>query len=205
MPVLTMAKALNAGLRRALEANPKVVIAGEDVGKLGGVFRVTEGLQKDFGDHRVIDSPLAESGIVGTAVGMALRGYRPVCEIQFDGFIYPAFDQIVSQAARLHYRSRGLLRMPIVIRVPYGGGIGAVEHHSESPEAYFGHTPGLKVVAVSNPVDAYWGIQQAIAHPDPIVFLEPKRRYWEKAPVDPDEQPGPLFASRVVRGGDDVT
>ena len=142
MTMLTMAKALNAGLRRALEADPKVVIAGEDVGKLGGVFRVTEGLQKDFGEHRVIDSPLAESGIVGTAVGMALRGYRPVCEIQFDGFIYPAFDQIVSQLARLHYRSRGLLRMPMVIRVPYGGGIGAVEHHSESPEAYFCHTPG---------------------------------------------------------------
>jgi 2-oxoisovalerate dehydrogenase E1 component beta subunit len=145
MTMLTMAKALNGGLRRALEADPKVVIAGEDVGKLGGVFRVTEGLQKDFGEHRVIDSPLAESGIVGTAVGMALRGYRPVCEIQFDGFVYPAFDQIVSQAARLHYRSRGLLRMPIVIRIPYGGGIGAVEHHSESPEAYFCHTAGLKV------------------------------------------------------------
>jgi len=205
MTMLTMAKALNAGLRRALEADPKVVIAGEDVGKLGGVFRVTEGLQKDFGEHRVIDSPLAESGIVGTAVGMALRGYRPVCEIQFDGFIYPAFDQIVSQLARLHYRSRGLLRMPIVIRVPYGGGIGAVEHHSESPEAYFCHTPGLKVVTCSNPVDAYWMIQQAIASDDPIIFFEPKRRYHERAEVEESRTPAPLHSARVARTGTDVT
>ena len=205
MITLTMAKALNAGLRRALEADPKVVIAGEDVGKLGGVFRVTEGLQKDFGEHRVIDSPLAESGIVGTAVGMALRGYRPVCEIQFDGFIYPAFDQIVTQLARLHYRSRGLLRMPIVIRVPYGGGIGAVEHHSESPEAYFCHTPGLKVVTCSNPVDAYWMIQQAIASDDPIIFFEPKRRYHERAELDESLTPAPLHSARVARPGTDVT
>jgi 2-oxoisovalerate dehydrogenase E1 component beta subunit len=205
MTMLTMAKALNAGLRRALEADPKVVIAGEDVGKLGGVFRVTEGLQKDFGEHRVIDSPLAESGIVGTAVGMALRGYRPVCEIQFDGFVYPAFDQIVSQAARLHYRSRGLLRMPIVIRIPYGGGIGAVEHHSESPEAYFCHTAGLKVVTCANPVDAYWMIQQAVASDDPIIFFEPKRRYHERAEVDESATPAPLHSARVVRPGTDVT
>jgi 2-oxoisovalerate dehydrogenase E1 component beta subunit len=205
MTMLTMAKALNAGLRRALEADPQVVIAGEDVGKLGGVFRVTEGLQKDFGEHRVIDSPLAESGIVGTAVGMALRGYRPVCEIQFDGFIYPAFDQIVSQLARLHYRSRGLLQMPIVIRVPYGGGIGAVEHHSESPEAYFCHTPGLKVVTCSDPVDAYWMIQQAIASDDPIIFFEPKRRYHERAELDESLAPAPLHSARVARPGTDVT
>jgi 2-oxoisovalerate dehydrogenase E1 component beta subunit len=205
MITLTMAKALNAGMRRALEADPKVVIAGEDVGKLGGVFRVTEGLQKDFGEHRVIDSPLAESGIVGTAVGMALRGYRPVCEIQFDGFIYPAFDQIVSQLARLHYRSRGLLQMPIVIRVPYGGGIGAVEHHSESPEAYFCHTPGLKVVTCSDPVDAYWMIQQAIASDDPIIFFEPKRRYHERAELDESLAPAPLHSARVARPGTDVT
>ena len=205
MITLTMAKALNAGMRRALEADPKVVVAGEDVGKLGGVFRVTEGLQKDFGEHRVIDSPLAESGIVGTAVGMALRGYRPVCEIQFDGFVYPAFDQIVSQLARLHYRSRGLLQMPIVIRVPYGGGIGAVEHHSESPEAYFCHTPGLKVVTCSDPVDAYWMIQQAIASDDPIIFFEPKRRYHERAELDESLTPAPLHSARVARPGTDVT
>jgi 2-oxoisovalerate dehydrogenase E1 component beta subunit len=205
MTALTMAKALNAGLRRALEADPKVVIAGQDVGKLGGVFRVTEGLQKDFGEHRVIDSPLAESGIVGTAVGMALRGYRPVCEIQFDGFVYPAFDQIVSQASRLHYRSRGLLQMPIVIRIPYGGGIGAVEHHSESPEAYFCHTAGLKVVTCSSPVDAYWMIQQAVASDDPIIFFEPKRRYHERAEVDESATPAPLHSARLVRSGTDVT
>ncbi|MDN5804125.1 MAG: alpha-ketoacid dehydrogenase subunit beta, partial [Microlunatus sp.] len=186
---LTMARALNAGLRRALEADPKVVLAGEDIGKLGGVFRVTEGLQKDFGEHRVIDSPLAESGIIGTAVGMALRGYRPVCEIQFDGFVFPAFDQIVSQVAKFHYRSAGRLAMPIVIRIPSGGGIGAVEHHSESPETYFAHTPGLKVVACSNPVDAYWMIQQAVASDDPVIFFEPKRRYHDKAELDTSVPP----------------
>jgi 2-oxoisovalerate dehydrogenase E1 component beta subunit len=205
MTMLTMAKALNAGLRRALEADAKVVIAGEDVGKLGGVFRVTEGLQKDFGDHRVIDSPLAESGIVGTAIGMALRGYRPVCEIQFDGFVYPAFDQIVSQVARLHFRSLGQLKVPLVIRIPFGGGIGAVEHHSESPEAYFCHTAGLKVVACSNPVDAYWMIQQAVSSDDPIIFFEPKRRYHEKAEVDESATPAPLHSARVVRSGSDLT
>jgi pyruvate dehydrogenase E1 component beta subunit len=202
---MTMAKALNAGLRRALEADPKVVLAGQDIGKLGGVFRVTEGLQKDFGEHRVIDSPLAESGIIGTAVGMALRGYRPVCEIQFDGFVYPAFDQIVGQVAKMHFRSKGSLKMPMVIRIPYGGGIGAVEHHSESPEAYFSHTAGLKVVTCSNPVDAYWMLQQAVASDDPIIFFEPKRRYHEKAEVDEAAVPVPLHAARVVRPGADVT
>jgi 2-oxoisovalerate dehydrogenase E1 component beta subunit len=153
----------------------------------------------------VIDSPLAESGIVGTAVGMALRGYRPVCEIQFDGFVYPAFDQIVSQVARLHFRSAGRLTVPMVIRVPFGGGIGAVEHHSESPEAYFAHTVGLKVVSCSNPVDAYWMIQQAVASDDPIVFFEPKRRYHEKAEVDEAASPVPLHVARVVRPGADLT
>ncbi len=182
-----------------------MVLAGEDIGKLGGVFRVTEGLQKDFGQHRVIDSPLAESGIVGTAVGMALRGYRPVCEIQFDGFVFPAFDQIVSQVAKMHFRSRGLLTMPIVIRIPFGGGIGAVEHHSESPEAYFAHTAGLKVVACSNPVDAYWMIQQAVASDDPVIFFEPKRRYHEKAELDETATPPPLHAAQVVRAGAQLT
>jgi pyruvate dehydrogenase E1 component beta subunit len=205
MTTLTLAKALNSGLRRALEADPKVVLAGEDIGKLGGVFRVTEGLQKDFGEHRVIDSPLAESGIIGTAVGMAIRGYRPVCEIQFDGFVYPAFDQIVSQVAKMYFRSGGHVKMPMVIRIPFGGGIGAVEHHSESPESYFVHTPGLKVVACANPVDAYWMIQQAIASDDPVIFFEPKRRYHEKADVDESATPPPLHTAQVVRPGSDVT
>ncbi len=205
MTKLTMAKALNAGLRRALEADPKVVLAGEDIGKLGGVFRVTEGLQKDFGEDRVIDSPLAESAIIGTAVGMAMRGYRPVCEVQFDGFVYPAFDQIVSQVAKLHYRTRGKVRMPMVIRIPFGGGIGAVEHHSESPETYFAHTAGLKVVTCSNPVDAYWMMQQAIASDDPVIFLEPKRRYHEKGEVDESATPLPLHAAVVRRPGQDAT
>ena len=202
---VTLGKALNMGLRKAMEDDPKVLLMGEDIGKLGGVFRVTDGLQKDFGEDRVIDTPLAESGILGTAVGLAMRGFRPVCEIQFDGFVYPAYDQIVSQVAKLHARSRGRLPMSIVIRIPFGGGIGAVEHHSESPEAYFAHTAGLKVVACSNPVDAYWMIQQSITHPDPIVFFEPKRRYWEKADLDTAATPEPLFASRLVREGSQVT
>ncbi len=206
MTKMTLAKALNAGLRKAMEDDPKVLLMGEDVGKLGGVFRITDGLQKDFGEDRVIDSPLAESGIIGTAVGMAMRGYRPVCEIQFDGFVYPAYDQIVSQVAKLHFRTHGAVKMPMVIRIPYGGGIGAVEHHSESPEAQFAHTPGLKVVTCSNPVDGYWMIQQAIASDDPIVFLEPKRQYHaDKADIDEDATPAPLFSSRVVKTGADVT
>src|SRR6476469_10426391 len=163
MTRITLSRAINEGLRRSLENDPKVMIMGEDVGKLGGVFRITDGLQKDFGEHRVIDTPLAESAIIGTAVGLAIRGYRPVCEIQFDGFVFPGFDQIVSQVAKLHNRSAGALRMPITIRIPFGGGIGAVEHHSESVEVYFAHTAGLKVVTPSNPVDGYWMIQQAIA------------------------------------------
>jgi len=203
---LTLGKAINTGLRRALERDDKVLIMGEDVGKLGGVFRITDGLQKDFGEERVMDTPLAESGIIGTAVGLAIRGYRPVCEIQFDGFVYPGYDQIVSQVAKFHYRSQGAVRMPIVIRIPFGGGIGAVEHHSESPEAYFAHTAGLKVVSCSNPNDAYWMIQQAIASDDPVVFMEPKRRYWEKGEVDTAAaDPYPLHAARVVRPGTDCT
>ncbi len=205
MAHLTIAKALNEGLRASMERDPKVLLMGEDIGKLGGVFRVTDGLQKDFGEDRVFDTPLAESGIVGTAIGLALRGYRPVCEIQFDGFIYPAYDQIVSQLAKIHARSKGSIKMPVTIRVPFGGGIGAVEHHSESPEAYFAHTAGLKVVACSNPLDAHFMIQQAIASDDPVMFFEPKRRYWEKAEVDVTATPGPLWQGRVVREGTDAT
>ena len=205
---LTLGKALNLGLRKALENDPKVVIMGEDVGKLGGVFRITDGLQKDFGDQRVIDTPLAESGIIGSAVGIAIRGYRPVCEIQFDGFVYPAYDQIVSQVAKMHYRSQGKLRLPMVIRIPFGGGIGAVEHHSESPEAYFAHSAGVMGVTCASPQDGYSMIQQAIASDDPIIFLEPKRRYWEKGPVEVDSPLGdayPLHATRMVRAGSDAT
>jgi len=211
---LTFAKAINTGLRRALEHDPKVLLMGEDIGALGGVFRVTDGLHKDFGADRVVDTPLAESGIVGTAIGLALRGYRPVCEIQFDGFIFPAFDQITTQLAKMHYRSKGRLSLPVVIRVPYGGGIGAIEHHSESPEALFAHTPGLRVVSPASPADAYAMIQQAIASPDPVLFFEPKGRYWDKGDVDvttpvaaphgADVATG-LDTARVLRDGTDVT
>ncbi|HEY2508974.1 MAG TPA: alpha-ketoacid dehydrogenase subunit beta [Streptosporangiaceae bacterium] len=205
---LTLSRALNEGLRKALEASPKALIMGEDVGKLGGVFRVTDGLQKDFGEARVIDTPLAESGIIGTAIGMALRGYRPICEIQFDGFVFPAFDQIVSQLAKMRYRSAGSLSLPIVVRIPFGGGIGAVEHHSESPEALFVHTPGLRVVACGDPADAFAMIQQAAASDDPVIFFEPKRRYWDRADVDIDDGLAdalPLESARVVVPGSDVT
>jgi pyruvate dehydrogenase E1 component beta subunit len=202
---LSMAKAINAGLRDALRADEKVLLMGEDIGALGGVFRVTEGLQAEFGDHRVLDTPLAESGIVGTAIGLAMRGYRPVIEIQFDGFIFPAFDQITTQLSRQTLRHAGSVSMPIVIRVPYGGHIGSIEHHQESPEAYFAHTPGLRVVSPSNPHDAYWMIQEAIASNDPVLYFEPKSRYWPKGPVDLDHAGLPLHASRVMRSGTDVT
>jgi pyruvate dehydrogenase E1 component beta subunit len=202
---MTMAKALNEGLRHAMEKNKKVLLMGEDIGKLGGVFRITDGLQKDFGEDRVIDAPLAESAIVGTAVGLAIRGYRTVCEIQFDGFVYPAFDQIVSQVAKLHKRTDGVYLMGLVIRIPFQGGIGAIEHHSESPEAYFAQTAGLRVVSCSTPNDAYWMIQQSIEHDDPIIFCEPKSRYWEKGEVDLDAAPHGLFDAVVRREGSHVT
>ncbi len=204
MATMTMAKAINAGLRAAMEKDPKVLLMGEDIGRLGGVFRVTEGLQKDFGEDRVIDTPLAEAGIVATAIGMTLRGYRPVVEIQFDGFVYPAFDHIVSQVAKLRARSLGKVDLPMVIRIPVGGGIGAVEHHSESNEAYFAHTAGLRVVTCSNPNDAYWMIQQAIEAPDPIIFYEPKRRYWDKGDLADAPALG-LFDATILRPGEDVT
>jgi len=207
MARISIAKSINAGLRLAMERDPKIVIMGEDIGKLGGVFRVTETLQKDFGEDRVMDTPLAESGIVGTAVGMALRGYRPIVEIQFDGFVYPAFSQIVCQVAKMRARSLGKIKLPLVIRIPVGGGIGAVEHHSESNEAYFAHTAGLRVVACSNPEDAFWMIQQAIESDDPVIFYEPKRRYHEKGEVDLAAASAlrPLFQAAIARAGDDLT
>ncbi len=202
---MALAKALNSSLRTALETDPKVLIMGEDVGRLGGVFRITDGLQKDFGEDRVIDTPLAESGIIGTAIGLALRGYRPVAEIQFDGFVFPAYDQIVTQLAKMHARSLGTVRLPVVIRIPYGGGIGAVEHHSESPEALFAHVAGLKIITPANPGDAYWMLQQAIQCDDPVIFLEPKARYWDKGDVDPTGIPAPLHTARILRPGTDLT
>jgi pyruvate dehydrogenase E1 component beta subunit len=208
MTQLTFARAINSGLRKSLENDPKVVLMGEDIGTLGGVFRVTDGLQKDFGKHRVIDTPLAESGIVGTAVGLAYRGYRPVVEIQFDGFVYSAFDQIVSQVAKMHYRTRGAVKMPITIRIPFGGGIGSPEHHSESPEAYFTHTAGLRVITPASPQDAHTMIQQAISCDDPVIFFEPKRRYHDKGEVDESLDPTsapPMGQARVVADGSDVT
>src|ERR1700729_408174 len=208
MTRLTLSKALNEGLRKAMEDDPQVLIMGEDVGKLGGVFRVTDGLQKDFGEMRVVDTPLAESGIIGTAIGLALRGHRPVCEIQFDGFVYPATDQIVSQLAKMHYRSQGKVKLPVVIRIPFGGGIGAVEHHSESPEVFFAHTAGLRVVACADAADAFAMIQLAIASDDPVIFFEPKRRYWDRAEVDTTVDVAttlPLTKARTVVSGTDVT
>lgn len=202
---MPMSRALNAGLRAALAADDHVLLMGEDIGRLGGVFRVTEGLQAEFGDRRVLDTPLAESGIVGTAIGLAMAGFRPVVEIQFDGFVFPAFDQITTQLAKMTNRHEGVLQMPVVIRIPYGGHIGAVEHHQESPEAYFTHTPGLRVVSPSTANDAYWMIQDAIASPDPVIFLEPKSKYWQKGEVDTASRALPLHASRIVRRGTDIT
>ena len=215
---MTLAGAINAGLRAAMERDPKVLLMGEDIGALGGVFRVTDGLHKDFGGDRVMDTPLAESGIVGTAIGLAMRGYRPVVEIQFDGFIFPAYDQITTSLAKLHARSGGQLTIPVVIRVPYAGGIGAIEHHSESPEALFAHVPGLRVCTPATPQDAFDMIQQAIASPDPVIFFEPKARYWDKGEVGTErvarqlaEPDGALLGtaemgkSRVAKEGADVT
>ena len=188
-----------------MQNNNKVLVFGEDVAELGGVFRVTEGLLAEFGNKRVFNSPIAESGIVGTAIGLAMRGYRSVAEIQFEGFVYPAFNQIVSQLAKLTNRSEGHLSMPVVVRIPYGGGIGAVEHHSESPEAYFSHTPGLRVISPSNSNDAYWMIQQAIESNDPVIFFEPKRRYWQKGMVNLDTPPSGMHDAKVIREGTQVT
>lgn len=204
VPTMALGQAINAGLRRAMEADERVVVMGEDVAALGGVFRVTDGLLKEFGENRVFDTPLAESGIVGTAIGLALRGYRPVCEIQFDGFVYPAFDQIVSQLAKMRARSGGTISLPVVIRIPVGGGIGAVEHHSESNEAYFAHTAGLRVVSCASPDDAFHMIQQAIASDDPVIFYEPKRQYWDRGAVT-DQPQSSLHEAAILQDGDDCT
>jgi len=205
MASVTMAKALNTAMRDAMEADDRVVLLGEDVGTLGGVFRITDGLQKDFGEHRVMDTPLAESGIMGISIGLAMRGYRPVPEMQFDGFSYPALDQIISHLAKYRNRSKGSQAMPVVCRIPYGGGIGAVEHHSESPETYYAHTAGLKVVTPSSPADAYSLLRQSIDSDDPVIFLEPKRRYWLKQEVDLPVTCEPLGRARVLREGSDLT
>ena len=204
-PDLTIAKAVNAGLRRAMEENPRVLLMGEDIGSLGGVYRVTEGLKADFGAHRVMDTPLGEAGIVGTAIGLALRGYRPVCEIQFYGFSFPAFNQITTQLAKMRNRTNGDVTVPVTIRIPYGGVIGSVEHHSESPEALFAHTAGLRIVTPSNAQDAYWMTQQAIACEDPVIVFEPKRRYWLKGAVDVGRPTADPFSAQVVRHGEDAT
>ncbi|MFF1633523.1 alpha-ketoacid dehydrogenase subunit beta [Leifsonia sp. NPDC058248] len=203
----TMQRALNRALDDALAADDRTLVFGEDVGALGGVFRVTDGLQAKYGDDRVFDTTLAESGIMGMAVGLAMAGWRPVPEIQFDGFSYPAIDQIVNQVARMHYRSRGSFRMPITLRLPSFGGIRGPEHHGESLEALFAHVPGLKVVSPSSPSEAYTLLRQAIDDPDPVIFLEPKSRYWHKAPVDAEQwgERLPVGSSRIVRPGTHVT
>jgi pyruvate dehydrogenase E1 component beta subunit len=201
---VTLAGALNRALADELRADERVIVYGEDVGTLGGVFRVTDGLAAEFGEARVFDSPLAEAGIVGTAIGMAMHGMRPVVEMQFDAFAYPAFEQVTSHLAKLPNRTRGRIRLPVVIRVPYGGGIGGVEHHSDSSEAYWVHTPGLRVVAPSTASDAYWLLRQAIRSDDPVIFLEPKRRYWSKEELT--AEPAADFDSALIRRpGNDVT
>ncbi|GGU35133.1 alpha-ketoacid dehydrogenase subunit beta [Nocardioides albus] len=200
-----LAHALNAALRDSMEADDKVLLIGEDIGELGGVFRVTDGLAKDFGEDRVVTSPLGEAGIVGSAIGLAMAGYRPVCEIQFDGFVFPAMNQIITQLAKYRHRSEGAVSLPVVIRIPVGGGIGAIEHHSESPEAYFAHTPGLRVLCPSSAQDAYDLLGQAIGCNDPVIFLEPKRSYWAKGDVDTTATPLPIDQARVVRPGADLT
>ena len=203
---LPIARAINLGIRDAMRADEKVMLMGEDVARLGGVFRVTQGLLDEFGALRVVDTPLGEAGIVGTAVGLAYRGYRPICEIQFDGFVFPAYNQITTQLAKTHYRTEGRVRMPVVVRIPYGGGIGAVEHHSESPEALFAQTAGLRILTPSNANDAYWLTRQAIESDDPVIMFEPKRRYWVKGEVDTDNRPAlKHYEANVVREGADLT
>lgn len=205
MPDIAMADALNEALRTALANDDRVLVLGEDVGKLGGVFRVTDRLQEEFGEARVFDTPLAESGIVGFSLGLALYGYRPIAEMQFDGFVYPAFNQIVSHVAKHRFRSRGRAGVPLVIRIPFAGNIGAAEHHSESPEAYFAHTAGLKVVVPSSALDAYDLLLASVADPDPVIFLEPKSMYRKSEEGVLGETSLPIGKARIVRDGDACT
>lgn len=202
---LTLAKAITRALHDEMAHNPKVVMIGEDIGKLGGVYRVTEGLQDTYGASRVMDSPLGESGIIGTSIGMALRGYRPVPEIQFDGFVFPAYNQITSQLAKIHNRTDKHYTVPVTIRIPYGGVIGSVEHHSESPEALFAHTAGLRIITPSSAHDAYWMVRKGIQCDDPVILFEPKRRYWLKGEVDFSDTGFDPFSARVLREGTDAT
>jgi pyruvate dehydrogenase E1 component beta subunit len=202
---VSMGEALNRALRDAIAHDPDVLVYGEDVGPLGGVFRITDGLSAEFGPERVFDSPLAESGIVGTAIGMAMYGLRPVVELQFDAFGYPAFEQVVSHLAKMRNRTRGAVSLPVVLRVPYGGGIGGVEHHSDSSEAYYTHTPGLRVVTPGTPADAYSMLREAVECDDPVVFLEPKRRYWSRQEVELPVRTEPMAVPVVRREGTDAT
>ncbi len=206
MPKMNIIEAVNSALNNAMEADENIVVLGEDIGRFGGVFRATVGLLDRFGEARVIDTPLSEGGIIGAAIGMALNGLRPVAEIQFVDFIYPAFDQIVNEAAKMRYRSGGEWTCPMVIRSPYGGGIKGGHYHSQSPEAYFTHTPGLKVVVPSNPEDAKGLLMASIDDPDPVIFLEPKRVY-RASQGNVDEAPFkiPLGKAKVVREGEGVT
>jgi 2-oxoisovalerate dehydrogenase E1 component beta subunit len=205
MSTTTFAQALNRALRDSLTEDPDVVVLGEDVGTLGGVFRITDGLTRDFGEERCFDTPLAEAGIAGFAVGMAMQGFRPVIEMQFDAFGFPAFEQVVSHIAKMRNRTRGRLTLPLVIRVPYAGGIGGVEHHCDSSEGYYAHTPGLHVVTPGTPADAYSLLREAIASPDPVVFMEPKVLYWSKAELDLPAATAPIGTAEVRREGSDVT
>lgn len=202
---VTMAGAITAALRDAMREDANVVVFGEDVGRLGGVFRITDGLQREFGEARCFDTPICEAGILGAAIGMAMGGLRPVVEMQFDAFAYPAFEQMVSQLAKMRNRTRATLSTPVVIRVPFGGGVGAVEHHSDSSEAYAAHTPGLHVATPANPGDAYDLLRAAIRGDDPVVFFEPKKMYWHSASFTPSRKPSPLGAARVLREGEDIT
>jgi 2-oxoisovalerate dehydrogenase E1 component beta subunit len=203
---VTMVKALNEALRHSLAEDDRALVLGEDIGKLGGVFRVTEGLQSEFGAQRVFDTPLAEAAIAGVSLGLALAGWHPIAEMQFDGFSYPALDQVISHIAKYRYRSRGRQPVPVVVRIPFAGGIGAAEHHSESPEAYYAHTAGLKVVVPSSPIDAYHLLRASISDPDPVIFFEPKSRYWSKEEGElATDGSLPIGKARVVREGTDCT